>query len=334
MMRPLPRFLQIEPVGECNLRCLMCPIQFRREGRPYGPPAFMDFELFCELVEQFDDLEHLHLQGLGEPFMHPRFFDMVRFASARGVRVSTNTNMTLLTVARAEQCVSAGLDELHVSLDAASAETYEAIRVRANFAKVLRNLGRIVELKKKLGKAQPSIRIVVVAMRKNLDELAKLVELAAHYDVGAIFVQHLCHDFGEATLPAHYQPMRAFIDEQSLLNEDRGVVAAAFGRARERAAALGIDLRLPDVEPVAHPPGTPGVQRCDWPWRGAYVSYTGEAMPCCMVATPDRINFGNMARDGAFQIWNNAEYQNFRTQLASETPPDVCRSCAVYARTF
>lgn len=334
MMRPLPRFLQIEPVGECNLRCQMCPIQFRREGRPYGPPAFMDFELFCELVEQFDDLEHLHLQGLGEPFMHPRFFDMVRFASARDVRVSTNTNMTLLTAARAEQCVSAGLAELHVSLDAASAETYEAIRVRANFAKVLRNLGRIVELKKKLGKAQPSIRIVVVAMRKNLDELAELVELAAQYDVGAIFVQHLCHDFGEATLPAHYQPMRAFIDEQSLLNEDSAIVAAAFGRARERATALGIDLRLPEVEPVAHPPGTPGAERCDWPWRGAYLSYTGEAMPCCMVATPDRINFGNMAHDGAFQIWNNAKYENFRSQLASETPPDVCRSCAVYARTF
>lgn len=334
MMRPLPSFLQIEPVGECNLRCQMCPIQFRREGRPYGPPAFMDFALYCRLVEQFDDLEHLHLQGLGEPFMHPRFFDMVRFAAARGVRVSTNTNMTLLTAARAEQCVSSGLAELHVSLDAPSAATYEAIRVRANFAKVLRNLARIVELKKKLNKAQPSIRIVVVAMRKNLFELTELVELAAQYDVRTIFVQHLCHDFGEATLPAHYQPMRAFIDEQSLLNEDDAVVTAAFDRARERALALDIDLRLPDVEPVAHPVGTPGIERCDWPWRGAYVSYTGEAMPCCMVATPDRINFGNMVQDGAFQIWNNAEYQNFRAQLASETPPDVCRSCAVYTRTF
>lgn len=334
MMRPLPRFLQIEPVGECNLRCQMCPIQFRREGRPYGPPAFMDFALYCRLVEQFDDLEHLHLQGLGEPFMHPRFFDMVRFAAARGVRVSTNTNMTLLTAARAEQCVSSGLAELHLSLDAPSATTYEAIRVRANFAKVLRNLARIVELKKKLNKAQPSIRIVVVAMRKNLFELTELVELAAQYDVRTIFVQHLCHDFGEATLPAHYQPMRAFIDEQSLLNEDNAVVTAAFDRARKRALALDIDLRLPDVEPVAHPVGTPGIERCDWPWRGAYVSYTGEAMPCCMVATPDRINFGNMVQDGAFQIWNNAEYQNFRDQLASETPPDVCRSCAVYTRTF
>ena len=36
---PLPRFLQIEPVGQCNLRCRMCPIQFRTDGSPGGPPA-------------------------------------------------------------------------------------------------------------------------------------------------------------------------------------------------------------------------------------------------------------------------------------------------------
>ena len=28
----LPHFIQIEPVGQCNLRCQMCPIQFRRDG--------------------------------------------------------------------------------------------------------------------------------------------------------------------------------------------------------------------------------------------------------------------------------------------------------------
>ena len=34
---PLPKFLQVEPVGQCNLRCRMCPIQFREDGPPHGP---------------------------------------------------------------------------------------------------------------------------------------------------------------------------------------------------------------------------------------------------------------------------------------------------------
>ena len=32
----LPTYVQIEPVGQCNLRCQMCPIQFRQDGPPYG----------------------------------------------------------------------------------------------------------------------------------------------------------------------------------------------------------------------------------------------------------------------------------------------------------
>ncbi len=76
----LPTYVQIEPVGQCNLRCQMCSIQFRRDGPPYGPPAFMKFETFTQIVDRCEGLQELHLQGLGEPMMHPGFFDMVEYA--------------------------------------------------------------------------------------------------------------------------------------------------------------------------------------------------------------------------------------------------------------
>src|SRR5439155_941178 len=121
----LPSYVQIEPVGQCNLRCQMCSIQFRQDGPPFGPPAFMDFEQFKSVVDQFDGLTDLHLQGLGEPMMHPRYFDMVEYAAGLGIRVSTNSNLTLLNPKRAERCVTSGLHTLHVSLDGSTAETYE-----------------------------------------------------------------------------------------------------------------------------------------------------------------------------------------------------------------
>ena len=111
-------YAQFEPVGQCNLRCQMCAIQFRQDGPPYGPLAFMDFDVFTRLLEQFPGLEELQLQGLGEPMMHPRFFDMVTLAVSRGIRVSTNTNLTYLNRRRAELCVTSGLDELHARLRA------------------------------------------------------------------------------------------------------------------------------------------------------------------------------------------------------------------------
>ncbi len=330
----LPTYLQIEPVGQCNLRCQMCAIQFRQDGPPYGPLAFMDFEAFTRLVDQFVGLQELHLQGLGEPMMHPRFFDMVAYAAGKGVRVSTNSNLTLLNARRADACVASGLDRLHVSVDGATAATYERIRVRSHFDRVVRNLELLQGARARHGSDRPRVRMVVVIMRQNLHELPDLVRFAHRWSMEGLFVQHLCHDFGESSLPAHYRPMRDFVQSQTLLEEDPARIEHYFTAARAVASELGVKLRLPRTRPRPHPPGTPGPQRCDWPWRGGYISYQGYVMPCCMVSTPDRINFGKITDNGVEAVWNSPDFQAFRDQLASDEPPEICRSCAVYTGTF
>jgi radical SAM protein with 4Fe4S-binding SPASM domain len=111
-------------------------------------------------------------------------------------------------------------------------------------------------------------------------------------------------------------------------------VERAFAQAREAADACGIDLRLPRLEPRADHAAKRGRARCDWPWRGAYLSFDGRAMPCCMVSTPDRISLGNALQDGLAATFDNAAYRDFRERLDSDEPPEVCRSCSIYAGTF
>jgi radical SAM protein with 4Fe4S-binding SPASM domain len=294
----------------------------------------MSFDVFIRILDQFPGLEELQLQGLGEPMMHPRFFDMISHAVARGVRVGTNTNATLMNEQRAERCVNSGLGEIHISIDGATAETYERIRVRAHFDRVIANVGRLVAARRRLNSSTPRIRMVVVAMRENLREFPDLVRLAHRLEIDTVFVQHLCHDFGESSLPARYRPMRDFVDAETLTRLDPLEIGRYFDEARQTADELGVDLRLPRTSPRPHPPGTPGPRRCDWPWRGAYVSYQGISMPCCMVSTPDRFNFGSMAEQGVEPVWNGQAYESFRDALSTETPPEVCRSCAIYAGTF
>jgi hypothetical protein len=53
-----------------------------------------------------------------------------------------------------------------------------------------------------------------------------------------------------------------------------------------------------------------------------------------MIATPDRMNFGSVEEHGIEAVWNGPEYEAFRRQLASDEPPDICRSCALYSGTF
>ncbi len=330
----LPTYIQIEPVGQCNLRCQMCPIQFRQDGPPYGPLAFMPFEKYTALIDQFPGLREIQLQGLGEPMMHPRFFDMVDYAASKGACATTNSNLTLLNTARAERCVQSELEILHVSIDGATAETYERIRVRSRLEKVVRNLGLLEAARQKTGRRGPRIHLVMVIMRQNLAELPDLVRFAHKWSMEEIFVQHLCHDFTEESLPAHYRPMRDFVQSQTLLLEDEDRIEKYFEEARQVATELGITLRLPRVRPQPHLSEISGMERCDWPWRGAYISYNGYAMPCCMISTPDRANFGNMFEEGVEAVWNGEAAQAFRRQLASSEAPAICRSCSLYAGVF
>jgi MoaA/NifB/PqqE/SkfB family radical SAM enzyme len=329
---PLPRFVQIEPVGQCNLRCRMCPVQFRPDGRS-GTPAFMAFDTFRSLLDQFEGLAELHLQGLGEPLLHPRFFDMARLATERGIKVSTNTNMTVMTEEQAQACVDTGLDTVHVSIDAPVPAAYEAIRIGAHLPLVLRNVRRLVRAR---GPGRrPRIVLVAVLMRGTLDGLPQLVQLAVELGVDSMSVQQLCHDFSEHSLPARYRPMRDFIDHEMLGEADCTHAGQVFAAARQRAEALGLPLRLPSLTPrQPHGPDVPGRSRCDWPWRGAYICYDGTAMPCCMVATPDRAQLGNMAVDGVAAVWHGADYVAFRERLGLADPPAVCAGCAIYRGTF
>jgi radical SAM protein with 4Fe4S-binding SPASM domain len=312
----------------------MCPIQYRNDGPGDGTPAFMAFELFQRIVDQFTTLEHLHLQGMGEPMLHPQFFAMVEYATARGIRTTTNTNLTVLSPRRASLCVASGLDVINVSIDAPTAESYARIRIGSRLERVARNFEFLKQAREAANSNRPAIRIVMVIMKRNLRELPELVRMAKRWGCSSISVQHLCHGFHERSLPSQYRPMRDFVDAESLVAEDPQAVAEHFAAAADAAAGLDIELRLPRIEVRAHPPGTPGRQRCDWPWRGAYVSYQGYSMPCCMISTPDRLTLGSMAERPAEEIWNSEAYDEFREQLSSDEPPEVCRSCAVYQGVF
>lgn len=52
-------------------------------------------------------------------------------------------------------------------------------------------------------------------------------------------------------------------------------------------------------------------------------------MTCGMVGTPDRATLGDMAADGASAVWNGHVYRAFRAALSSDSPSEICRSCAI-----
>jgi radical SAM protein with 4Fe4S-binding SPASM domain len=330
---PLPRFAQIEPIGRCNLACRMCTVHERGDV-----VAEMPLERFVALLDAMPGLEQLHLQGLGEPMLHARFFDMVELAAARGIRVSANSNLTLLTEKRAARCASSGLAALSVSLDGASREVYESIRARASFAKVLRNLGRLVDARDAQPGSRLEVRLVMVLMRDNLDELPALLRLAHAHRIGEVLVQRLSSDLTQpAAADARYIPIARYVESAELKAQDLERAARAFGEARAIAGELGLVVHLPKLDGASRPSARRGQEegRCRWPWEQLYVTAAGELLPCCMVASADRASFGNVFDEGGLTArWHGATARAWRAALADGEPPLPCRSCAIFHGKF
>src|SRR3954454_7141118 len=266
---PLPTHLQLEVTSACNLACAMCLVSYRPAvNRAEGA---MSMELFRRLVDGTPGLARLTLQGLGEPLLQPHLFDMVAYAKERGIEVGFNSNAMLLTRERADRLVALGLDWLHVSLDGATAATYEGIRARPDFTRILRNLRGLLEARQAAGSAKPWVRVVFVAMRRNVHELPALVRRLGEWGVDELHVQGLSHDFADTDPSGAYAGIRAFAATESLAGMDPAEVADVFELARSAAAECGVALRLPDPDaaPSVREPGRPG---CSWPWDAAYVT--------------------------------------------------------------
>jgi radical SAM protein with 4Fe4S-binding SPASM domain len=321
---PLPAELQVEITSACNLRCAMCLVRYRPPVNKLA--GALPLDVYERLLDELPGLRRLTLQGLGEPLLSPYLLDMVRLAKARGVEVGFNSNATLLRRTVADRLVAEGLDWLHVSLDGATSVTYQAIREGADFDTVLANLAGLVAAKRAAGGDKPWIRVVFVAMRRNIGELPELVDLMGTVGVQEVRVQNLSHDFGDTG--TEYHEIRAYTAAEALWSgADRAVTEDAFARARERADARGVLLRLPRLDDA---PG-PG---CTWPWDSAYVTSAGTVQPCCMVMGDDRVSLGDLSEASFPQIWAGEAYREFRDRLAGDDPPEVCRGCALYRRTF
>jgi radical SAM protein with 4Fe4S-binding SPASM domain len=278
-------------------------------------------------------LRRLTMQGLGEPLLSPYLLDQVRAARARGVAVGFNSNATLLTRRRADDLVAAGLDWLHVSVDGGSAATYESIRAGASFDTVITNLAGLVAAKRAAGSATPWVRVVFVAMRRNVAELPDLVGLLAGVGVDELRVQNLSHDFSDTDPAGRYAGIRDFAAAEGLWTTPGSAAAAeaAFAAAQDTARGYGLTLRLPHLESAVPQAGRPG---CTWPWDAVYVTSAGVVQPCCMVMGDDRVALGRLTEQRFADIWYGDAYREFRRRLTGDDPPEVCRGCALYRRTF
>jgi len=142
-----PPVIGIETTNKCNLKCTMCP-RTHKMTRKLGD---MSFDVFKKIIDEGKEhLEFIWLQHYGEPLLSKDIFEMIAYARKNSIKTGISTNATFLSAENAEKLINAGLNEIIFAFDGATKETYEKVRVGANYEKVRENILRFLEVKKKM----------------------------------------------------------------------------------------------------------------------------------------------------------------------------------------
>jgi len=307
----------IEPTTYCNFRCPHCPSTALAAGA--GKRVHLSLADFTHCLDQLPSVYRIKLVGLGEPLLNPDFFDMVRVARKRRVRVLTTTNGSLLDSDRRRELLACGLTNLNLSIDAADPETHARLRPGSDLEQIAEDVTALV--RERGSRKYPAIRVWHVIQRESTPEIPDLVQRCADWGVDALLCTAKLTNFGSESLEEIVGQRRAVADDlQRVLPE-----------ARRRAAAAGLQFRCPDAPP---PPRRPEDGRaCRWPWSRTFITARGEVAPCPYANQPDGLLLGKLLpTDGDevstfAELWNSPQMQRLREQIRTNQNPPFCRAC-------
>ncbi len=320
---PSPVEAYFEVANRCNSKCATCPLTFS----PQEAARQLSLDEFKSLVDQLPHLRRAVLHGVGEPLLNRDLPAMIAYLKSCGVYTVFNTNAALLTRRRQVELIDSGLDELRVSLDSSTPETYLRIRGIAAFERVVGNLAEMVRTRSALASRTPALSIWVTALRDNLAQLPDIIDIAASIGVEEVYLQRMVF-WGEGLATA----------EQSVFVDFRAEAEAVIDEAERRAQRTGVRFRgadalSPRASLIDRPPQREPWRTCSRPLRLAYVTAQGTALPCCIApftdAPFDTLRLGNYLRDGVDAVWTGEAYRRFREQLYSSDPPPSCRNCGL-----
>jgi radical SAM protein with 4Fe4S-binding SPASM domain len=294
-----------------------------RSIMPLSKIGELNFNNFRRIVDPLlPYLEGVWLQGQGEPFLCKDIFEMIKYLKRKYVYVNTVTNATLLSRDICNNIVSSGLDEISISIDGATAETYEQIRVGANFGEVTENVRTLISLAERSSRKNMKIFAFTVVMKENVHELPDLVNLIHKLGIKHLFVQDVQFQQLNAGLARKDESLRVLSEQDDKKTQIEHYMKMALQLAHKYNLQI---LTYGGKSVFSGLSISRRRQKCSWPWTSVYITWDGFVSPCCI---PSTYSCGNLFQEPFKKIWNNKKYHSFRSRLKSGSLPYQCINCS------
>jgi radical SAM protein with 4Fe4S-binding SPASM domain len=290
-----PIAVAFEPTTSCNLRCPECPSGLRSFTRPTG---MLEKNFFQQTIDSIQGTCcYLTFYFQGEPYLHPEFLEMVRYATEKKIYTATSTNAHYLTDEKARETVESGLDRLIISLDGTTQDTYRQYRVGGQLDKVMEGTKKLVEWKRKLKSNKPFLVFQFLVVKPNEHQVEEVKQLAKTIGVDDVW-------FKTAQV-YDYQ------------NDPNGLIPSNNRYSRYKKDAEG---NYQPKHKLSH--------HCWKLWHSNVITWDGKVVPCCFDKDATH-QLGDLRVDSMPNIWSNQAYQQFRKKITmGRKNIDICSNCS------
>jgi radical SAM protein with 4Fe4S-binding SPASM domain len=290
--------------------------------------TYLPLRAFERIPQEFyKNAKQIDLSGMGEPLLHPDWddiFDLVNRLSP--AQISFNSSFTLCNEERLQKIVEFGTSPA-ISIDAATKKTFEEIRYRSRYDHVFGSVFRMMEIAREVNNPKFYPRVQWTLYKRNLDELAQFVDIAADAGLPEIRVQPLA---------AHRPEMQEWCCDPRD-PEVQQSLARALEAANTRKVALFFHEHLicsdelqnlmktnhslhsgsHELTTYHHRPDSKG---CSFPWTQMNIDSEGYVVACCF----SDYRLGNILNQDIWEIWNNFHFAHLRREVNS---PELCKYC-------
>jgi radical SAM protein with 4Fe4S-binding SPASM domain len=290
----VPFNISIEPTTNCNLGCPECPSGLKNFTRPTGN---LNFDFYKKTIDDIGDkLIYLYFYFQGEPYMHPKFLELVKYASQKNIYTVTSTNAHFLSERKAKETIESGLDRILISIDGTTQETYEHYRIGGSLEKVIEGTKSLVRAKRELKSKTPHIIFQFLVVKPNEHQIEELKTLAKEIGVDEVKLKTTqVYDFenGNDLIPT--------IEKYSRYKKQSN------GKYKIKNELLNHCWKL---------------------WHSTVITWDGKIVPCCFDKDAQH-QLGDLNSKKFREIWQSDLYKSFRSRiLKSRKEIDICTNCS------